>query len=52
MWRLASVSRRLDSHGGSLLLYIVDVSNHVEGTFWEVIVFTTDDCLESLDGVL
>merc|ERR1719183_287974 len=37
--------------GCSLLLDIFDSSNHVEGNFWEVVVISIDDFLETLDGV-
>lgn len=39
------------SHLVSLLLNLLDVANHVECHFWEVIVLTLHDALETIDGV-
>ena len=41
----------LDDHLAGLLLDIINVSNHVESTFWKIVVFSSDNRLESTDSV-
>mmetsp|Transcript_41840 Transcript_41840/g.126881 ORF Transcript_41840/g.126881 Transcript_41840/m.126881 type:complete len:271 (+) Transcript_41840:322-1134(+) len=39
--------RQLNNHASCLLLNLLEVANHVECAFWEVIMLTVDDTLES-----
>jgi len=38
-------------HLVGLVLHLLDVTNHVEGHLWQVIVLALHDALETLDGV-
>mmetsp|Transcript_20622 Transcript_20622/g.35423 ORF Transcript_20622/g.35423 Transcript_20622/m.35423 type:complete len:548 (+) Transcript_20622:132-1775(+) len=48
----STLQASLDSHGGSLRLNLLDVTHHVEGTLWKIVIASADNLLESLDGIL